>query len=343
MSGSNPVASRRLKVLILKPSSLGDIIHGLPVLRVLKSSFPHAEIHWWVEEGFAQIFEGDPDLGKIQIFRRRNWQNLAGVLAELGSAWKLRDEKYDWVIDLQGLARSAWFGWFVGGKLIIGIDSGREGARALYDVIVHRNPEEKHAVDWFLDVARALGAVCSMDYEWLPKRSGSRDSLLDSQSKWVVFCPGARWPNKRWPAEHFASLAANLQLRDNQLRIAIVGNSGDAKLSRTIKEAAPGICMDLSGKTTFTELFECLRNARVVVANDSGPLHVAAALNRPLVALYGPTHSGRTGPYAYPDSIMSAAVSCAPCQVPCCVNEIERECMEAISPDAVADAVMANL
>ena len=343
MNDGSSIALGRVKILILKPSSLGDIIHAMPLLRVLKSRFPRAEIHWWVEEGLAKVFEGDLDVAKIQIFRRRNWRNLAGFRAELGFAWKLRDEKYDWVIDLQGLARSAWFGWFVGGRVIVGIDSGREGARALYDVIVSRNPKEKHAVDWFLDVANELGAVRSMDYEWLPKRLGSRDSILDLRTKWVVFCPGARWPNKRWPADHFALLAANLQLRDNELGIAILGDSGDAGLSKIIKEAAPGICIDLSGKTTFIELVECLRNARVVVANDSGPLHIAAALKRPMVALYGPTHPGRTGPYASSGSILSADISCVPCQVPWCANKVERECMKAIDPDVVADAVMARL
>jgi lipopolysaccharide heptosyltransferase I len=339
MSGSYSAALGRLKVLILKPSSLGDVIHALPALRVLKRQYPHAEVHWWVEEGFAALLEGDPDLSKIYIFHRRNWRTFAGALGELSLAWELRNEEYDWVIDLQGLARSAWFGWLVRGKMTIGLDSGREGARAFYDVSVCRNAPETHAVDWCLDVVRVMGVANDMDYEWMPKSTCSHSPLLDSQSKWIAFCPGARWPNKCWPPDHFSRLATNLCLRDNHLRIAILGTSEDAGLGRIISGAAPNACLDLTGKTSLAEMIECMRSTRVVVANDSGPLHVAVALNRPLVALYGPTHAGHTGPYRKPDTVMRATLACAPCQVSNCGNQIERECLRAIPPDVVADAV----
>jgi len=339
MSSRRPAALRCLKVLILKPSSLGDVIHALPVLRILKRQYPHAEVHWWLEEQLAPLLEGDPDLAKIYIFRRHNWCTFAGVLGELSLAWKLRNEEYDWVIDLQGLARSAWFGWLVRGKITVGVDLGREGARAFYDLSVGRESDQTHAVDLCLNVLRALGIASDASYDWLPKNSLSPRSVLCSPSKWVVFCPGARWANKRWPPDYFARLAANLHLHDENLRIAILGTSEDAELGRIISDALPQACLDLTGKTSLEEMVECIRNARVVVANDSGPLHVAVALNRPLVALYGPTQPENTGPYRKSEAVMRSDLPCAPCQVSSCANRIESECLKAVSPDVVADAV----
>jgi len=332
-----------LKVLILKPSSLGDVIHALPVLRLLKKSHPDAEVHWWIEESLAPLLEGDPDLDALHIFRRRNWRSPLGILRELRSVLWLRRERYDWVIDLQGLARSAWFGWFSRGAFTAGVDSGREGASAFYDLAVPRSSPETHAVDWNLEVARALGMDVEQDFEWLPKATTGAIKLSDPGVKRVAICPGARWPNKRWPAEHFSRLVEELRARDKGMRFVILGSAGDAEFSRVIAKSDPDACLDLAGKTSLPELVEWLRHARVVVANDSGPLHIAAALNKPLVALYGPTHAGRTGPYGMPDSKMRAALPCAPCQVPTCANPVERECLRVISPSTVADAVLARL
>jgi lipopolysaccharide heptosyltransferase I len=332
-----------LKVLSLKPSSLGDVIHALPLLRLLKKSYPQAEVHWWIEESLAPLLEADPDLAALQIFRRRNWGSPLGVLREIRSVAGLRRERYDWVIDLQGLARSAWFGWFSRGAVMAGVDSGREGARGLYDVAVPRPSPETHAVDWNLEVARALGVDIDCDFEWLPAPVGTAFKLPDPGANWVAICPGARWPNKRWPTEHFSRLVKELLERDKSLRIVILGSAGDAESNRIISQSAQDSCLDLTGKTSLPEMVECLRSARVVVANDSGPLHVAVALNRPLVALYGPTHAGRTGPYGMPNSLMRTALPCAPCQVPTCANPVERECLRVISPPTVVDAVLARL
>ncbi len=226
---------------------------------------------------------------------------------------------------------------------MVGLDSGREGARAFYDISVSRRTSETHAVDWCLDVVRAMGLAVNSDYEWLPKGVASGDSLLDPLEQWVVLCPGARWPSKCWPVDYFVSLVAKLRVMKGQIRIAVLGAAGDVELGKLVSNAEPEICLDLVGKTTLAEMTECLRCARVVVANDSGPLHLAVALNRPTVALYGPTHSGRTGPYGRPNSVMQTAMSCSPCQMPYCDGQIERECMKAISPHVVADAIMAKL
>jgi len=333
----------RLKILILKPSSLGDVVHALPLLRILKQHYPWAKVHWWIEDGFAPLLADDPDLEKVHIFHRRNWNSLARFCGQFRLIMELREENFDWVIDLQGLARSAWFGWLVGGGRMIGLDSGREGARAFYDILVNRHSTDTHAVDWCLDAARLMGLDTSRSFEWLPEKAAMCGMPLDPCYKWIVFCPGARWPSKCWPLDYFVKLASKLEDLKGRVRIAILGTEEDIELGEAIGRAAPEICLDLTGKTTLVEMVDCLRCARVVVANDSGPLHLAVALNRPLVGLYGPTHSAQTGPYGRSSDAIQANVSCSPCRLPYCRSQINRECMKVISPDIVKDAILSNL
>ena len=333
----------RLKILILKPSSLGDVTHALPVLRILKQRYPYAEIHWLIADNLAPLLAGDPDLEKLHIFHRRNWFSPTGAYRLLCLIWDLRREGFDWVIDLQGLARSAWLGCLVQGRWAIGVDSGREGARAFNDLSVCRRSPKTHAVDWCLDVIRAMGIDSSGDYIWLPKRLPRSTSLLDPRYMWIVLCPGARWPSKCWPLDYFVSLAAKFRFMGGRIRIAILGTIEDLESGEAIFNAAPNVSLNLVGKTTLPEMLECLSFARVVVANDSGPLHLAVALNRPLVALYGPTHPERTGPYGRSSSVIQAPVPCSPCQLPNCNSLVQGECMRGISPDVVANAILAKL
>ena len=327
-----------MKVLILKPSSLGDVVHALPVLRVLKQAHPGARVHWWIEEHLAPLLEGDSELEAIHLFKRRDWRTPGGVLRGLETAWRLRRERFDWVVDLQGLARSAWFGWLTRGAMTAGVDSGREGARGLYDVAVRRPSENTHAVDWNLAVLKAMRVEARGDFEWIQKRTGET-VVPESDGRWVVFCPGARWPNKRWPVEHFAKLGADLLAGDDSLQVAVLGDGEDAEAGEIIAKSARGRCKNLAGKTTIPEMVDWLRCAQVVVANDSGPLHVAVALERPVVALYGPTHAGRTGPYHREEDVMRAELPCAPCMMAGCAHEVERECLRVITPAAVAAQV----
>lgn len=336
-----------MKILLLKPSSLGDVVQAVPVLRLLKRWRPEAEIWWWIEKNSAPLLESDPDLAGLFRFDRRGWRALRGWGHWWDTIQHMRAQRFDWVIDLQSLARSAAFAWLANGQLLIGLEDHREGAPALYDVRVPRPAPLAHAVDWYLDVLRTLNVPVTAPFVWLPPRYAAYRSLVQrwhpEGKLWVAMAPGARWPNKRWPVEHFAALARQLVDAHPTLQVAVLGSADDAPLARAIVEAAHGRGLDLTGQTTLPETVEWLRLASVLVANDTGPMHIAAALRTPVVALFGPTEPARTGPYGQPQNVLQLALPCVPCMRAVCHHQPPLECLTALPPAAVLPKVLALL
>jgi len=328
-----------LKILILKPSSLGDIIQALPVLRILKRRFPAAEIFWWLESSLMPLLEGDPDLAGVIRFDRRRWSSPRHWGEVWASVRALRAQRFDWVIDLQSLLRSAAFAWVARGGFTIGLDDAREGAPAFYDVRVPRPSWNTHAVDWYLQVLPALGVPIDWNFDWLPEHPAVQAALLQqwnpSSARWIALQPGARWENKRWPAEHFAQLVRQLATTAPDVRFAILGGEADRALGGTILAAAPDRCLDLTGRTSLVEMVEWIRHCELLVTNDTGPMHVAAALGKPVVALLGPTEPRRTGPYGQLDRVMQLALPCVPCMKSVCHYVKPLECLRAIAPAQV--------
>jgi len=333
-----------LKVLILKPSSLGDVVQALPVLRSIKRHLPHSEIHWWIDSNLAPLLEGDPDLAGIVRFERRRWARPANLLALIRNLHSLRQVEFDWVIDLQCLARSGAFAWMVNGRLLIGLDEPREGARGLYDIIVPRRSFLTHAVDWYLDVLPALGVPPARDYQWLPPRPQVAATLRQKwplgAGPWLLLQPGARWLNKRWPVEHFSELVRRLAGWRSDLRFAVLGGAEDTLLGRTIARVDAQRCLDLTGRLSLPEMVEWIRAGTLLVTNDTGPMHVAVAVQTPVVALFGPTEPRRTGPYGQLDSALQTNLDCVPCLRSRCARAgTPCECLQALTPGLAAAAV----
>jgi len=336
-----------LKILILKPSSLGDVVQALPVLRLLKQHRPDDEIYWWIDSQLAPLLEGDPDLAGVVCFDRRRWARPRHWPEMAHSIRWTRNQTFDWVIDLQCLARSGLFAWLANGKLTIGLDDPREGARGFYDVIVPRASYQTHAVDWYLSVLPRLGVPVNSNFTWLPERKvvakAVREKWQTADSPWVIFQPGARWLNKRWPAENFAALARQLAAADSELRFAVLGGSDDQKLGETILRAEPNRCLDLTGKLSLSEMVEWIRLGAVMVSNDTGPMHVAAALKKPLVAVFGPTEPRRTGPYGQLTSVIQTTLPCVPCMKSVCHYREPLACLHTIPVSLVATHVREQL
>ncbi len=337
-----------MNVLILKPSSLGDVVQALPVLRLLKRQRPDCHVYWWLDVALVPLLEGDPDLAGLIPFHRRRWASPLHWPEALASIRRMRALRCDWVIDLQSLARSALFAWLASGELTIGLDDAREGARALYDLAVPRPSFHTHAVDWYLGVLRLLGVPVHRDFTWMPTRpevaERVRQKWLAHGTRWVVLQPGARWPNKRWPVAHFAELAQRLASDFADLRFAILGGAADAPLGAAIAHAVPGRCLDLTGQTTLPEMVELVRASTLMVTNDTGPMHVAAALGKPVVALFGPTEPRRTGPYGQLDSVLQVSdLPCVPCLKDRCAFAKPFECLQALAPARVYREVTRRL
>lgn len=336
-----------MKILILKPSSLGDVIQALPVLRLLKRHLPASEIFWWIDAGLAPLLEGDPDLAGIVRFERKRWAKPQYWPEMLRSILWLRAQKFDWVIDLQCLARSSAFAWLANGNFLVGLNEVREGARGLYDVAVPRPSFHTHAVDWYLAVLPQLGVPVHKTFAWLPERPALAAAVKSKwhvqDTRWLVLQPGARWDNKRWPAAHFAELVRQTAAQFPETRFAILGSGEDKLLGEIISRAAPERCVNLCGQTSLPEMIEWVRLGELMVTNDTGPMHVAAALGKPLVALFGPTEPRRTGPYGQLENVLRIDLPCSPCLSSRCSYARPNECLNALSPRMVFERVRKQL
>jgi lipopolysaccharide heptosyltransferase I len=341
-----------LKILILKPSSLGDVVHALPVLRLLKQHLPDSELSWWIESRLAPLLEGDPDLAGLIRFERKRWARPTGWPDMLRSIRRVRQLRFDWVIDLQGLARSAVFGWLANGGWYVGLDNPgegrREGARAFYDVTPPRCAPGTHAVDRYRAVLPLLGVPVHDRFPWLPERPQVAASLRaewrTAEARWIVLLPGARWETKRWPAEYFAELVARLSMALPDAKFVLLGSHGDAPLTARIAQRDPQRVLDLAGRTSLPQMVEWVRLSRLVVTNDTGPMHVAAALGKPVVALFGPTNPASTGPYGQlPGVLQNASLDCVPCLKGTCNYSKPLECLRSITPAMVCETVLRRL
>jgi heptosyltransferase-1 len=332
-----------LKILIVKPSALGDVVQALPVLRLLRIHYPEAEIDWWISTELAGILDEDVDLSRKVLFYRRDWSRLFFVPMLVREIARVRARCYDLVIDLQGLARSALLSWAGNGGTVIGVEDWREGAPALYDLRVPRPGELSHAVDWYFEVLRRIHVPVHRNFEWFPRKEKAAAAV---ERKWprkgprVILNPGARWKNKRWPIEYFLQIAEFLAKDYPEIQITLLGGSNDKPLARAISSAMPDRIIDTTGLTTLPELVEVIRTASVMITNDTGPMHIAAALQIPIVALFGPTTPFRTGPYGQLDRILQTRLHCVPCMKPVCSNPNQLECLKSIPPDEVFGRVL---
>jgi len=302
------------RILLIKPSSLGDVTHALPILHLLRKKYPNAKISWLVAPYCSGLLEGHPDLDEVILFDRRRfgtaWKNPAAGLDLIRFKRDLRRRQFDWVIDLQGLFRSGWLAWFTRAPVRIGFANARELAPLFY---THRIPiatMEQHAVDRYLRIAHAAGC----DDEPIEFKFAVSDSdrsavneMLGDDSPFAVLLPGANWETKRWPVENFQALVEPIEKRFG-LRCVIAGGPDTIEMANKIPSA-----QNLAGKTNLPQLVALLERASLVIANDSGPMHIAAALGKPLVTLFGPTNPIRTGPYNRPDSVVRLDIPCSPC------------------------------
>jgi len=331
-----------MKIFILKPSSLGDIVQALPVLRLLKLHIPQSQIYWWVDTRFSSILKGDKDLDGVIYFDRYHWASpyYWGEVAR--SILNVRKERFDLVIDLQGLLRSGAFAWIANGELLIGVDEPREGANGFYDIAVRRPSYYTHAVDWYLEVLKVLDIPVHFNFDWLPIRPEIADSIKEkwiADSRYVVICPGGRWKTKRWFDQNYISLAKRLADEDSDITFVIIGVNECFEVGEKIREVLKDRCINLAGKTTIPEMIEVIRFSQYVVSNDTGPMHIAAALKKPTVAIFGPTEPKRTGPYGFLQGVVQASLPCVPCFKRKCKNPNQLECLRLVTTETVIEKI----
>jgi ADP-heptose:LPS heptosyltransferase len=281
------------------------------------------------------MIEGHPQLDEVILFDRKRlagwWRNPRTFAALSTFKRDLRARAFDLVLDLQGLFRSGWLAKKTKAAVRVGFANAREGAWLFYTHRVPIDTMEQHAVERYLKLARFIG--CEGETRFVfphtdADRTRVRAMLVDgsdgaterrSDEGWVpryaVLAPTTNWETKRWPTERFAGLVPLLRERYG-LASVLIGGPDVAGMSGRI----PGT-INLGGRTSLRELCALIEGASLVVANDSGPMHIAAAMNRPLVTVFGPTNPVRTGPYQRMGSVVRLNLSCSPCYSRTCSHQ----------------------
>jgi len=332
------------RILLVKLSSLGDVVQALPTLEALRQRYPKGRITWLVESGQAPLLQGHPALDEVLAVPRlrlaEGWRprDLSSLLVLVR---QLRHRSFDLVIDLQGLLKSALWVALARSPRKIGFDGTREGS---YLVLTERLPKydpDLHAVARYLQVAAYLGAPVSPPRFRLPSQLHGDISpiLAAAQGRpLVVLHPGARWPSKLWPAQAWAALARGVT---NQGALPVItGSPADRELAQAIMAEKPGKVLNLVGRTTLGELSALLRVAALAVMCDTGPMHLAAAVGTKVVALFGPTAPWRTGPFGPGHEVVRLGLSCSPCFRRRCPKYPEPRCLTQLLPEAVQAACL---
>jgi lipopolysaccharide heptosyltransferase II len=204
------------------------------------------------------------------------------------------------------------------------------------------SPPGTHAVDRYLAVLPLLGVPVHKQFCWLPEHprfaARLREQWPVDSARWIALLPGARWNNKRWPVEYFAEVTGRLLADWPDVKIAILGGKADCALGSAISAANRDRCLDLTGRTELLEMIEWVRLCELMITNDTGPMHVAAALGKPVVALFGPTDPNGTGPYGQRQNVIQVSdLPCVPCMKSECGYKIPLACLKNITPAMVGE------
>ncbi|MAY74264.1 MAG: hypothetical protein CMJ31_05970 [Phycisphaerae bacterium] len=297
MTASDPSLVRPApeRILLIRPSALGDVARTVPMIVSLRKAFPRARIDWLVQEGFEAVIASHPDLDEAIGFPRKALGRSLrkGSIGQL-TRWTrmLRERRYDVVIDAQGLFRSAWIAWTTGAKIRVGHAEARECAGIFYSRRIHAR--STHTVDRMLDLLCAVGVDPVRDMRLYVGDGVSVDAPDGS----IVLAPTSRWAAKRWPADRFGALTRRLLARTPHT-VSVVGGPDERDQCEEVLAIArsnPRV-VDLVGKTDVAGLARAIAGSRLVIANDSAAAHIAVGFDRPLVALYGPTNTACVGPY----------------------------------------------
>jgi lipopolysaccharide heptosyltransferase I len=324
------------RIALIKPSALGDIVHSLPVLTAVRQRYPEAYIAWVVNRDYEALLLGHPDLDATIPFERKLSRSgtLVGALSYGRFYRYLWKQEFDLVIDLQGLLRSGLMSAATNARRRVGLSSAREGARWFYtDVISVGDFEMIHAVDRYWLVAAALGVGDMPKQFRLPLSEGAirwvAEVLGGCPRPWLALAVGSRWVTKRWPPQHFAELARRSQELTGGT-IVFVGGAEDTVLASVTSAGLSGLTRDLTGQTTLAQLTALLASVDAMVGNDTGPLHLAAALGRPVVAPYTCTKVKLNGPYGTAAHAVETRVWCAGSYLQRCGR---LECMAELTPN----------
>jgi heptosyltransferase-1 len=305
-----------VNVAIVKLSSIGDVVHALPVATALKRQAPGTRVTWIAEAREAALLAGHPDIDRVIVADTRGWRReragRAAIREALGVARALRDGAFDVTLDLQGLLKSGMLTALTRAPRRIGFAVGwsREWPNALFTTHRVRPPAQaRHVVEQYLALLTPLG-IRRAAVEFRLPRSADADARIEDvlagagikpHDRLVLVNAGAARPEKRWPVERFRALTRRLA-DETGARPLVLWGPGEEQDARAIAGTGVG----LAPATTLVELTALARRAHLLIAGDTGPLHLAAAVGTPCVGLFGPTSGVRNGPYGAGHRVLQA-------------------------------------
>jgi heptosyltransferase-1 len=310
------------RILLIKPSALGDVVHALPVAATLKRRYPSIPLDWLVEEEAADIVRGHPGVAEVVVSGRKRWLRQLASPARLPETLgeirrfiaRLGGGRYDAVLDLQGLLKSSLYLLATRAPVRVGFAAAREGARLALTHQVATPPQPVHAVDRYLALAAAVDAteaVREFTIALTPAdRETARTLLASLPRPRIVLHPSARWRTKLWLPERWRELAGALS--GSGCGVILTGGAADAALAAGIVAGLERPPLDLVGRVGLKGLAAVLREVDLLVTVDSGPMHIAAAAGTAVLALFGPTDPRRTGPLG-PGRVLRRDLACSPC------------------------------
>lgn len=325
------------RILIVNVNWVGDVLFSTPFIRAVREANPDAYIACLLHPRCKEILEANPRLNDIIIYDEEGaHKSLFGKWAVIK---KLKEGRFDTVFLLHRSFTKALLTYLAGIKERVGYPTKNRGGIITH--VVEEPSEELHKVEYFLNIARAYGIdVRDSSYEFFVRdedRKFVRALLerhgLTNKDLIVVFCPAGNWPPKRWPAENFARLGDELAEKFGA-KIILSASGKDVKLAEEIKSVMACNPVITAGETNLKQLGALLERAGLVVANDTGPMHMAVAVGAKTIALFGPTSKRLTGPYGGGDyRVISKNESC---EVPCYdVKCKDNACMSAIKVEDV--------
>jgi lipopolysaccharide heptosyltransferase I len=321
-----------MKILVIKLSSCGDLFHALPAVRNIRRGL-NAEIHWLAHDEYKDLVACFADVSRVIGFPRRNFGS------QFPRFWReLRQDSYDMVLDFQGLFKSGFSAFLARSPRRIGPSFHREASAMFYSAIAGHLDKHRHAVDECMDIARFLGVSC-LNQEF-PVAYPPRE--VPQPRPRIAILPVSRWETKNWPVDSFIEAARRLR-QDLSATLFLLGSKADQPACDRIAQALPpDATVNLAGTLSLPETGGVLQAMDLLIANDSGPVHMAAAVGTPTLVLFGPTDPLRTGPYGNDHHILRTSRDCQPCYSRECPFP-GLPCMTGITPDQVVAEARAML
>lgn len=339
--------SNAANILIRSTNWIGDAVMTLPAVAAIRNTFPRARITILAKPWVAELFELCPDIDEIMLF------HSPGVHDALSGKWRLageiRKKQFDAAVLLQNAIEAAIIVFLAGIPVRAGYNSDGRGLLLTHSVRRTKTIREVHQTDYYLEMVKALGCRpagkeihlrCGREYDPLAETVIKRHGLADD-GLLVGMAPGAAYgPAKKWFPERFASVADKL-VNKFSAQIVLFGSSGDNDTAAEVQARATYPMADLTGKTGLKEAMALMTRCRLFISNDSGLMHVAAALGVPTIAVFGSTNPVTTSPPGRNHIIIHKDIPCSPCLKPDCPTDFR--CMDLIGVDDVYEAAVRML